>query len=48
MIGTISEIIGNMADNAVTGRLWGIAICGIITFSAWLMLKDGLKKDQLA
>jgi DHA2 family methylenomycin A resistance protein-like MFS transporter len=48
MIGTISEIIGNMADNAVTGRLWGIAICGIITFSAWIMLKDGLKKDQLA
>ena len=48
MIGTISEVIGNMADNAVTGRLWGIAICGIITFSAWLMLRDGLKKDQLA
>ena len=48
MIGTISEVIGNMAENAVTGRLWGIAICGIITFSAWLMLKDGLKKDQLA
>ena len=47
MIGTISEVIGNMADNAVTGRLWGIAISGIITFSAWLMLKDGLKKDQL-
>ena len=48
MIGTISEVIGNMADNAVTGRLWGIAISGIITFSAWLMLRDGLKKDQLA
>ena len=48
MIGTISEVIGNMADNEVTGRLWGIAICGIITFSAWLMLRDGLKKDQLA
>ena len=47
MIGTISEVIGNMADNAVTGRLWGIAISGIITFSAWLMLRDGLKKDQL-
>ena len=47
MIGTISEVIGNMADNAVTGRLWGIAICGIITFGAWLMLRDGLKKDQL-
>jgi MFS family permease len=47
MIGTISEIIGNMADNAVTGRLWGIAISGIITFSAWIMLRDGLKKDQL-
>lgn len=48
MIGTISEVIGNMADNAVTGRLWGIAISGIITFSAWLMLRDGLKRDQLA
>ena len=48
MIGTISEVIGNMADNAVTGRLWGIAISGIITFGAWLMLRDGLKKDQLA
>jgi MFS family permease len=48
MIGTISEVIGNMADKAVTGRLWGIAISGIITFSAWLMLKDGLKRDQLA
>ena len=47
MIGTVSEVIGNMADNAVTGRLWGIAISGIITFSAWLMLRDGLKKDQL-
>ena len=47
MIGTISEVIGNMAENAVTGRLWGIAISGIITFSAWLMLRDGLKKDQL-
>jgi MFS family permease len=47
MIGTISEIIGNIADNAVTGRLWGIAISGIITFSAWIMLRDGLKKDQL-
>ena len=47
MIGTISEVIGNMADNAVSGRLWGIAISGIITFSAWLMLRDGLKKDQL-
>jgi MFS family permease len=48
MIGTISEVIGNMADDAVTGRLWGIAISGIITFSAWLMLRDGLKRDQLA
>ena len=48
MIGTISEVIGNMADNAVTGRLWGIAVSGIITFSAWVMLRDGLKKDQLA
>ena len=47
MIGTISEVIGNMANNAVTGRLWGIAISGIITFSAWVMLRDGLKKNQL-
>jgi len=47
MIGTISEVIGNFADNAVTGRLWGLAVSGIITFSAWVMLRDGLRKDQL-
>jgi DHA2 family methylenomycin A resistance protein-like MFS transporter len=48
MIGTISEVIGNYANNAVTGRLWGIAVSGIITFGAWVMLRDGLRKDQLA
>jgi hypothetical protein len=45
MIGTISEVIGNYAENAVTGRLWGIAVSGLITFAAWVMLRDGLRKD---
>jgi DHA2 family methylenomycin A resistance protein-like MFS transporter len=47
LFGTLSEIATKLSGSVMSGEMWGIAACGLVTLLAWTTLKDALNPNLI-